>query len=105
MLSCYNKFKIEQQEITQSTTEEELSLGDLDDYINYGIGLLRDLPNFWNNSIIEIKNKLGLILFPEGLYYLDKSIGTTKISTVLRVFNGKNSKKSIMVSEGGLEPP
>ena len=103
--SRYNKFKLEQQEMMQSTNEEELSLGDLDSYINYGIGVLRDLPNFWNNSSIEIKNKLGLILFPEGLYYLDKSIGTTKISTILRVFNDKNNEKSMMVSEGGLEPP
>jgi hypothetical protein len=44
-------------------------------------------------------------MFPEGLYYKDKKVGTTKNSTILEVFKKKNRKKSIMVSEGGLEPP
>ena len=100
----YDRLKIEQQELEISISEEEISLSNLDNYIEYGIGVLRDLSSFWNNSSIEIKNKLVLILFPEGIYYSDESIGTTNLSTVLRVFDSQNTEKSTMVAHRGLEP-
>ena len=77
----------------------------MDDYIEYGLYVLSDLPNFWDNSSIETKNKFGTILFPEGIYYSNNKIGTTNLSTVLKVFSLENNEKSTMVGEGGLEPP
>ena len=76
----------------------------LDLYIDYGISVLTDLPNFWGNSNVEVKNKFGSILFPEGIYYSDNNIGTTNLSVVLRVFNPHNYEKSSMVGGIGFEP-
>ncbi len=101
----YSNLKNYQQELNISVQEQEVTLNNLNDYIEYGIYVLKDLPNFWDNSDIGIKNKLCSILFPEGIYYSDNNIGTTNLSTVLGVFSPKNYEKSIMVSEGGLEPP
>lgn len=80
-------------------------LKSLDNHTDYEMEILRDLQVFWDDSSIEIKNKLGLILFTEGVYYSDNSVETTNLSTVLRVFGLENHEKSMMVSEGGLEPP
>jgi len=88
-----------------SMKEHEVTLENLDDYIEYGLHVFSDLPNFWDDSSIETKNKLGSILFPEGIYYSNNRIGTTNLSTVLKVFSLENNEKSTMVSEGGLEPP
>lgn len=101
----YNNLKKDKEEFNISTQEQEITLNNLDNYIEYGINVLKVLPTFWDNSTVKIKNKLCSILFPEGIYYSDNSIGTTNLSVVLAVFNPKNYEKSTMVGEGGFEPP
>ena len=103
--SRYNNLKNYKHELNISIKEHEITLENLDDYIEYGLYVLSDLPNFWDNSSIETKNKFGTILFPEGIYYSNNKIGTTNLSTILKVFSLENNEKSTMVSEGGLEPP
>ena len=100
----YSKLKNYQYELNISVKKQEVTLSNLNDYIEYGIYVLKDLPNFWDNSTIVIKNKLCSILFPEGIYYSDNSIGTTNFSSVLRVFNPENLDMSMMVGPPGLEP-
>ena len=100
----YDRLKKEQQELMSLVIDNEISLNSLDDYIKYGVGVLKDLTTFWNVSSVEIKNKLCFILFPEGIYYFDKNVGTTNLSTILRVFSPENYEKSTMVAHRGLEP-
>ena len=54
--------------------------------------------------ILSNNDSLAL-LFPEGFFYNDETIGTTKNAIILGVFEKKYNKKSTLVSEGGLEPP
>ena len=100
----YNKLKNYQQELNISVQEQEITLNNLDDYIEYGVTVLKDLPDFWENSSIGVKNRLDSILFPEGIYYSDNSIGTTNLSVVLEVFSPQNNKMSTMVGPPGFEP-
>ena len=102
--SRYENLKNYQHELKISLKEHEISLNKLDIYIEYGVTVLKDLPDFWENSSISVKNKLCSILFPEGIYYSDNSIGTTNLSAVLAVFSPQNNKMSTMVGLSGLEP-
>ena len=100
----YKKLKDYQEELKISDIDTEITLSTLDLYIDYSVRALRDLPDFWENSTIEVKNKFGSILFPEGIYYSDNNVGTTNLSAVLRVFSPQNYGKSSMVGDIGFEP-
>ena len=71
--------------------------------MDYGLKVFENLPYFWKNSTIEAKDELLPIVFPEGIYYKNKKVGTTKIPTILRVLKGGNNEKSSMVAQRGLE--
>jgi hypothetical protein len=47
----FNKLKIGYQELSQSISEEEITVGDSDNYINYGVGILRGINGFLNEII------------------------------------------------------
>jgi len=101
----YNKLKTEKQNIEIALSENVNNFKNIDNYLDFGIGILKDLKKFWVNSSLESKHNFLSLMFPEGLYYKDKKVGTTKNATILEVFKDKNHKKSMMVGEGGLEPP
>ena len=102
--SRYNNLKNYQQELKNQLKEQDISLNTLDGYMEYGVSVLKDLPDFWDNSSIEVKDKFGSILFPEGIYYSDNRIGTTNLSTLLSIFTPENLDMSILVGPPGLEP-
>ncbi len=76
------------------------SKGLINEALNSSLRVLEDLPEYYENSILEMKHDLLSLLFPEGFFYKDESIGTTQNATIFKVFGF-----STMVSEGGLEPP
>ena len=101
----YNNLKNEQQSTTLEIHELENNNGTLDEYLDSSLKVLENLPEYYENSIPEVKNDLLSLLFPEGFFYNDETIGTTKNATILGVFEEKNLEKSTLVGEGGLEPP
>ena len=100
----YEPLKLEKHEITTYKKENETNHKSIESYLDYGLKVFENMPYFWKNSTIEAKDKLLPIVFPEGIYYKNKKVGTTKIPTILRVLKSENGEKSAMVAHRGLEP-
>ena len=101
----YNNLKNEQQNINIQIHELENNNGNLNDFLDSSMKLLKNLTDYYENSIPEVKNDLLSLLFPEGFFYSDEKVGTTKIATIFKVFECNNTEKSTLVREGGFEPP
>ena len=100
----YEPLKLEKNKITTYQEENETNHKSIDSYLDYGLKVFENMVYFRKNSTIEAKDKLLPLVFPEGIYYKDRKVGTTKIPTILRVLKGKNGEKSTMVDHRGLEP-
>ena len=100
LLVIWDKGKATVREVHEKLLEKEYEKKE-DGFLPYTT-VLSAMGNlvlfFWENSNIEAKDKLLPIVFPEGIYYKDKKVGTTKIPTILRVLKSENSKKSAMVA-------
>ena len=100
----YKELKNKHREIEIAINDHKNNNGKLDDYLDKSFEVLEDLPSFWDKSSPELQNKLLSFMFPEGFFYNCKNIGTTKIATIFKVFEGTNAEKSTLVRERGLEP-
>ena len=71
--------------------------GKLEDHLDKGFEVLEDLPSFWDKSSPELQNKLLSFMFPEGFFYDGKKVGTIKIATIFKVFEGNSTQKSTLM--------
>ncbi len=63
--------------------ELELVEKDFMDTVKYSFGLLKDLPDYYNEAPIEVKHKILGSIFPGKLIYENKKYRTVQINQVL----------------------
>jgi len=79
-------------------SETEVEVNDINTFINYCNYFIKNISKLWVRSDVELKIQFQNIIFPEGIYYKDGIIGTTKIATIFEVLRDKNIKESTMVA-------
>ena len=85
-------------------SREELIRDVIKHYKKFSFEALNDLPSFWDKSTLEVKNNLLNLMFPEGFFYDGKKVGTTKIATIFKVFEGNNTEEPAWCERGDLNP-
>ena len=85
-------------------SETEVEVNDINSFINYCNYFIKNISKLWIRSEIELKIKFQNIIFPEGIYYKDGIIGTTRIATIFEVLRDKDVEESTMVAHRGVEP-
>ena len=92
--------EIVENEIVLKTIQlNELSIDydDISKCINSCEYFLKNISKLWITSELQLRQKFQKIIFPEGIIFKDRIIGTPKISTVFRVLNPEIEEKSTMV--------
>ncbi len=109
----FNKdtFREQMRVIESKITERERKLGktvaQLDDigaFMDYCEYFLRNLSELWEKGDIKLRQRFQSIIFPEGIYYDNGSIGTNKISLVFQLFELEDREESKVVPPAGFEP-
>ena len=84
--------------------ELKLQCNDISALTNYYNYFIRNLSKIWLRADINQRIKLQNKIFPEGIFYKDGIIGTTKKATIYEVLGAENTDKSTLVAQRGLEP-
>lgn len=60
-------------------------------YVRYGLSLVANLPHYYNDAPVEVKQKLIGLIFPEKLTYENGKYRTTKLNDVIALLQNKIS--------------
>ena len=106
------------RELQSKKSELMFEEADFMDTVRYSFGLLKDLPDYYNQAPIEVKHKILGSIFPGKLVYENKKYRTTQANQVLMLMcrninefgeikkerTAKNNNSSFQVTPVGLEP-
>ena len=91
------------------TTQMDLSdanaeINDIEGCILYCKYFLSNLANLWETSDHNLKQRFQILVFPEKIYYEDKTFRTTATALIFKHLRTKNRLESYLVPPRGFEP-
>ena len=104
-------YKIEIERVNNSIQEKQSELASLaetqsfQECWEYSKAFLANLAQLWKDGDITKKQRFQSLLFPEGLYFDGKNIGTAKLPLLFQHFQGLQAQKSNLGWLRGFEPP
>jgi len=95
-----NEVMVKTIELNELLTE----MNDVESCINYCNHFVKNIDKLWLDSNIDLKQRFQSIIFPEGIYFQNGIIGTTKMCSLFEVLSPENTSKSNVAPRVGLEP-
>ncbi len=89
------RIELENSDKTQIDENETI------EYCNY---FLKNIAEFWKNSLVDVKRELQSLIFPDGAYISDGKLRTPDIADVFKAFKVSSTQKTVLVGPPGLEP-
>ena len=91
------------------TTKMNLSdtnteINDIEGYLLYCKYFLSNLTDLWATSNYNLKQRFHTLIFPEKIYYEDKTFRTTATALIFKYLSSKNRLESYLVPPRGFEP-
>ncbi len=78
-------------------------MNDVSSCINYCTDFVQNLDKLWLDSNVDLKQRFQNIIFPEGIYFENGIIGTTKMCSLFEVLSPNNTLESNEAPGAGLE--
>ena len=87
-----------------SLNDAKTEIDDIEGCLLYCKHFLSNLANKWKASDHNLKQRFQILVFPEKIYYDDKTFRTTATALIFKHLRSKNRLESYLVPPRGFEP-
>jgi site-specific DNA recombinase len=84
--------------------DAKTEINDIEECLLYCKHFLSNLANLWEASGHNLKQRFQILVFPEKIYYEDKTFRTTATALIFKHLRTKNRLESYLVPPRGFEP-
>jgi site-specific DNA recombinase len=99
-----NEIKSEMLTTQMDLSDAKAEINDIEGCIQYCKYFISNIAELWLASDHNLKQRFQILVFPEKIYYENKSFGTPVTALIFKYLHSKNRLQSYLVPPRGFEP-
>ena len=99
-----NEIKSEMLTTQMDLSDAKAEINDIEGCIQYCKYFISNIAELWLTSDHNLKQRFQILVFPQKIYYENKSFGTPVTALIFKYLHSKNCLQSYLVPPRGFEP-